>query len=208
MKVMQLITSPGQPTTSRSPDLSNVEAILENRPDESLDYDSEAGMSDDAASRVDTESLHIHTEPTGDIILSSWHATGDNFKLIGATEERIKLSYNDTLTIVGQYHLKVRSGVIAIYGAILTARSPVIKVVAPSTELLPVIRCVSGDHAEIVLSNVSANEDMEQLERVNPEFGGIWKCRCSKCSVHHSQRTFTKVMSCPITYQWNIAHNL
>jgi len=173
--------------------LSNLEASETH--DGSIDYDSEAGMSEECASRIDTESPTVHTESTTDAILSTWMAKEGNFAALDTTGERIKLSYNETLAIVGQYKIKVLHGVVSIYGAILTPKSPQETVLAPSTELLPSIRCVSGDWAEIELSSVSEDEDLENLERVNPTFGGIWKCQCSKCSVHTSRQSYSKVAS-------------
>lgn len=160
----------------------------------SLDYDSEAGMeSEESADEQAAEDAESKTEE----LTSSWVPTKDNHISLGTSGERLKLGYNDILTIVGQYRIKVIYGVISIYGAILTSKSPQQMLVAPINQSLPSLRCVSGDWAEIELSSVSAQEDIESLRSINPQFGGIWQCQCAKCSVHASKRTYSKVLLLP-----------
>jgi hypothetical protein len=88
--------------------------------------------------------------------------------------ERVKMRNGQALCVAGQYYLRVLSGGVTLYCSSLVPGSPTQRVVAPSTEPLPVIHCVTHEGAEIEISNVSEHEDFETLGGVSPLFRGIW----------------------------------
>lgn len=157
----------------------------------SLDYDSEAGMADkqlpDQGYAGSSES-HLTLKKE----LSSWKPLDGN---ISSTQigQRIHMTYGQTLAILGQFDLNVHNGVISIYGAFLGPKSPIRRVISPSTEPLPVIRCVSSDGAQIDLLNVPADENFESLGRISGHFRDIWSCKCPNCQEMGDDFTFRKV---------------
>ncbi|KAF2664265.1 hypothetical protein BT63DRAFT_105221 [Microthyrium microscopicum] len=150
--------------------------------------------------------------PFVDQVLSSWNGQKANTEPAIDGSERIKLSYDQTLTSVGHYELKVISGVVSMYGAYLTTKSITRRVLASSTESLPVIRCVSGDWAEIQLSSVNDTSVSPDLSAVSPLFQGVWKCKCEHCVVnisasyiklrHSSEHHLAKVSSLGTSVDW------
>jgi hypothetical protein len=88
--------------------------------------------------------------------------------------ERVKMRNGQTLCVAGQYYIRVLSGAVILCRALLSSRSPVQRIVAPTTEAIPVIRCVVTGGAEIEISNVGRHEDFETLGIVSPLFLGMW----------------------------------
>ena len=141
-------------------------------------------------------------DPTLDVQLSTWTPSNgeqpiqskDNLLRRFEGAQQVRLAYGKTLAILGQYDLKVVSGVVTVYGAFLTPKSETARVIAPSTHALPILRCVSSDGAELqVLSIKHKNESLKCLEKVSPLFGGIWHCECGKYALDELGYTFTKV---------------
>jgi polynucleotide 5'-hydroxyl-kinase GRC3/NOL9 len=153
------------------------------RRDDPLDYDSEEGMKIE-----DGESSADEIVPTE---YSTWRETKDN---LNVTErgQKVHLQHKQTLAILGQYTIKVNKGVVSISGGFLTPKSKIQKVVAPSTEPIPVLRCASADGAEVDL--MSANEDEDFSRLLSPLFRGIWSCQCPICSETDAKFTFRKIL--------------
>jgi hypothetical protein len=156
-----------------------------------LDYDSEAGMtSDQNEDQGDIASSELNITLNKE--LSTWRPSDGNISntKIG---QRIHMNYGQTLVILGQFDLNIHSGVINVYGTFLGSKSPIQRIVSPSTEPLPSIRCVSSDGAEIDLLNVPADESFENLGRISGLFQDIWSCKCPNCQELGYQFTFRKV---------------
>jgi polynucleotide 5'-hydroxyl-kinase GRC3/NOL9 len=157
------------------------------------------GPDGDDESESQTEA---HDPTPMEVQLSTWGPSNDvhpnkskeNVQLLPQGQQRVKLTYGQTLAVLGQYDLKVLSGVITVYGVLLTPKSDTRRIVAPSTHPLPVIRCVSGDGAEVqFLSILREDESLKSMERVSPLFKGIWHCECGKYALDELGHSFTKV---------------
>ncbi|CZT49916.1 related to GRC3 Protein required for cell growth and possibly involved in rRNA processing [Rhynchosporium secalis] len=124
-----------------------------------------------AQSREESPELVLQ-RPT--IALSSFKPTISNLKDLGASSLRIRLAPGERLVIVGQYELCVKEGQITLMGATLQSSETSYRVVAASSQSLPVIRCLSTDvnTADIVLRN--CNSGLEDLEKLSPLFGRLW----------------------------------
>jgi hypothetical protein len=160
----------------------------------SLDYDSEAGMTDDGDEDHGEIDISDTSEPYQKEY-SSWKPLDNNISET-RTGQRIHMTYGQTLAVLGQFDLSVLSGVVNISGAFCSSKSPIQRVTAPLTEPLPVLRCVSSDGARIDLLNVPDNENFESLSRVSRLFCDIWSCRCPNCAEMGENYTFRKVRSC------------
>jgi hypothetical protein len=168
-----------------------------------LDYDSEAGMSPEFGGDDESENLiDAHDSSPAQVQLSTWVPSSDvhpsksngNVQRLCQGEQRVKFIYGQTLAVLGQYDLKVLSGVITVYGATITPKSDARRIVAPSTHPLPVLRCVSGDGAEAqFLSVLREDESLKSMERVSPLFKDIWHCECGKFALDELGHSFTKV---------------
>ena len=85
---------------------------------------------------------------------------------------------NQSLTLIGQYDIWVRKGVISLFGAVLPASSKLYRVYAPATHALPVLKSVAnpygryGEPAEIRI--ISCKSRIRMLEDLSPEFGRLW----------------------------------
>lgn len=116
--------------------------------------------------RYSTKSAHFM-----DISLSTWSPTNENVWMITERAVGIRMKQGETATFIGQYEIKVRKGMVSIYGAWLTVDGLTQRVFAPSTHALPPIACMSQE-AEIVL--MSCRRTMRHLSRVSPLYRNIW----------------------------------
>jgi hypothetical protein len=96
----------------------------------------------------------------------------ENFSAFGAGE-RVVMNAEQALCIAGQYHVRVRSGGVSICCSSLMPGSSLQRVIAPSTEPLPVIHS-HGNGTVVEISNVEEREDFETLGGISPLFRGIW----------------------------------
>jgi hypothetical protein len=103
--------------------------------------------------------------------------------------ERVKMRNGQALCIAGQYYIRVLSGGVTLCCSSLVPGSPAQRVVAPSTEPLPVIRCVTREGSEVEISNVGEHEDFETLGGISPLFREIWTSWATKSS-SRPKRTF------------------
>lgn len=156
-----------------------------------LDYDSEAGMDNiDFEGNGATNGSEVEVLPMQEF--SSWKPSQNN---VSSTPggQRIYMNYGQTLAVMGQFDLKAQSGVVSICGTFLNSQSSIQRIIAPLTEPMPVIRCVSSDGASIDLLDVPQSESYENLGRVSGMFKDIWTCKCPKCSETGTRSTFRKV---------------
>jgi hypothetical protein len=156
-----------------------------------LDYDSEEGMTDDVVGELGTviESTPSNVEFRE---ISTWKPFSNNISETNSGQ-RIHLNYGQTLAILGQYDLNVHVGIISVYGAFIGSKSGIRRIVSPSTELLPIIRCVSSDGADIDVLNVPSAENYETLGRCSALFRDIWNCSCPNCHEVGQHLSFSKV---------------
>jgi hypothetical protein len=102
--------------------------------------------------------------------------------------ERVMMKKKQSLVIAGQYYLRVLSGAACIDHWSMVPGSPVEKVVAPSTEPLPVIVSWTDD-TQVEISSVAEYENFETLGGVSPLFQEIWASWASM-SASEPKRTY------------------
>ncbi|KAI1909147.1 Polynucleotide 5'-hydroxyl-kinase grc3 [Ophidiomyces ophidiicola] len=107
----------------------------------------------------------------------------------------IHLRENTAITILGQYDLWVKRGVVSILGAKLPPSPQVYRVYAPSTHSLPVIKPIGGDSAEVEIS--SCRSGLPLLRRVSDLHRRIW---CSSDSSSGNSLTQGGLMSFSILH--------
>jgi hypothetical protein len=130
-----------------------------------LDYDSEDGMQSDSDIVLESETV--------DLEFGSWIPRSKNLSDTSG-ETKIRFLHGDTISIVGECHITVKSGIIAVNGAILISSLEPHRIIAPSTEPVPLIRCVSSEGAAIVVTSISEHSSLQSLKRLSPLFSGIW----------------------------------
>jgi hypothetical protein len=129
------------------------------------------------------------------IQMSTWSPTKDNFISGNSQCERLSMNNGETLSIWGQYRLQVHEGVIIVAGAFLAAGSPAIKVCAPSTSSVPVIKCIKFEGAVIEISEIKADEHTpEVLQKVSPLYGPEYSASLGRTT--DLQPSFFKVRHC------------
>ncbi|KAL2039430.1 hypothetical protein N7G274_007702 [Stereocaulon virgatum] len=113
--------------------------------------------------------------------LSSFIPTESNVLSETDTEWTIRLQRNDTLAIIGQYDLWVRSGAINVHGAVIHASSKLHRVYAPSTHAIPSIRPILNPYGTgnppVELTIISCGSRIRMLKQIAPKFGRIWNGR-------------------------------
>ena len=108
------------------------------------------------------------------------------------------LKFTQSLAVLGQYDLWVRSGAISILGAVIHASSRIHRVYAPSTHSIPPIRPLPNPfgtgNAPVELTILSCRSRMRMLRQVAPKFGRIWNGRQqSQPPFDLAKRTFMNV---------------
>ncbi|KAM0798638.1 hypothetical protein BDR22DRAFT_858303 [Usnea florida] len=116
------------------------------------------------------------------------------------TDWTVRLHPNDSLAILGQYDLWVRSGAISILGAVIHASSRIHRVYAPSTHSIPPIRPLPNPYgtgnAPVELTIISCRSRMRMLRQIAPKFGRIWNGRQqSQPPLDFAKRTFMNIQS-------------
>lgn len=127
--------------------------------------------------------------------MSSWSPMKENYVSDNPETERISMNNGETLSILGQYRLRVQEGVIIVAGAFLAAGAPALEVYAPSTSSIPVIKCIKFEGAVLEISSIRPGENaIEILERLSPLYSSgtsaIWG------RVTDSEQSFFKVCDC------------
>lgn len=89
----------------------------------------------------------------------------------------LRLQQDETATFVGEYDLRVITGLVVVYGAVLRPSDKSYRVYAPSTHALPVITA-KGGNAEIVA--VSSGPALTGLSKLSPLWGRIWSGQNAK----------------------------
>ncbi|EEP81967.1 conserved hypothetical protein [Uncinocarpus reesii 1704] len=86
----------------------------------------------------------------------------------------IRLKEKTTISILGQYDLWVKRGVVSIFGAKVPPSARLYRVYAPSTHSLPVIKAIAGvdGYAEIEIK--SCRSGLPRLQRVSDLYRRIW----------------------------------
>ncbi|THY11941.1 hypothetical protein D6D00_10542 [Aureobasidium pullulans] len=89
----------------------------------------------------------------------------------------LKLEAGETATFVGEYDLRVKSGYIMIYGAVLRAGPTTHRVYAPSTHALPVVTA-KGGVAEVDI--ISTTRSLDVLSKISPLWTKLWYAQAQK----------------------------
>jgi hypothetical protein len=131
-------------------------------------------QSDESSDEKNTESEHHAPTPVRKIRLSSWMPTSTNIVSSNPTADRLLLTYGQTLSILGQYKLKVHDGLVTISGTFLTPASTEQEVTATSVYALPPIKCISSGGAEIEIQHLPPRRrSLQQLQQLSPLFDNI-----------------------------------
>lgn len=101
----------------------------------------------------------------------------------------LKLQQDETVTFVGEYDLRVITGLVVVYGAVLRPSDKSHRMYAPSTHALPIITA-KGGVAEIVI--VSTGPSLSGLGKLSPLWGRIWNGQNPKDSEIEEGGTTTR----------------
>lgn len=103
----------------------------------------------------------------------------DSQCVISDTPEMLSLRLGDgeTATFVGEYDLRVQSGYVMIYGAVLRSGPTKHRVYAPTTHALPVI-IARGGPAEVDI--ISVTRSLGPLSKVSPLWTKLWHAQTPK----------------------------
>ncbi|KAF4208735.1 hypothetical protein CNMCM8927_009332 [Aspergillus lentulus] len=86
----------------------------------------------------------------------------------------VRIKEKMTLVLLGHYDLWVKRGVISLMGAKLHPSPRLYRVYAPSTQSLPVIKCVAGVDGEAEIEIKSCNSGIYRLRHFSPLYQRIW----------------------------------
>lgn len=110
------------------------------------------------------------------LVFSTWRAIQDgpnkNVEMISKDSFVIRMDRGQTLTIMGEYDLQVKSGIVIMQGATLDKTSGRRKVYNAATDPLLPLRCHSNGDCKIQVWFCSAS--MSSLGKVSKDFRGIW----------------------------------
>ena len=129
-----------------------------------------------------------------DATLSTWQPEGQNVLHSTATSVTVRLTNGQKLSLIGNYDLRVSTGMITLYGAELGPALESYRVYAPSTHALPVVECVSEIAAEVEISQLK--HTLAPLAKLSPSYRRIWNKRSiQQGSCHNAvdRRTFSYV---------------
>lgn len=93
----------------------------------------------------------------------------------------LKLEAGETATFIGEYDLRVNSGYVMVYGAVLRSGPKKNRVYAPTTHALPVVTARGGP-AEIDI--ISTPRSLGILSRVSPLWTKLWYAQNPKDTQH------------------------
>ncbi|CAD0107080.1 unnamed protein product, partial [Aureobasidium uvarum] len=120
----------------------------------------------------------------------------DSQCIISDTSEMLSLRLGDgeTATFVGEYDLRVKSGYVMIYGAVLRSGPTKHRVYAPTTHALPVI-IARGGPAEVDI--ISVIRSLGLLSKVSPLWTKLWHAQTPKDThqVEPESRSFALLRS-------------
>lgn len=106
--------------------------------------------------------------------VSTWQLTPTKILIDGSARLEIRMEPDETLAITGEYHLRVKAGVVMLCGALLRAPSRSYRVFAPSTHALPLIECVRHVGTPAIIEISSCASGIQALAQLSPLFGRIW----------------------------------
>ncbi|KAG9568634.1 hypothetical protein KCU71_g467, partial [Aureobasidium melanogenum] len=89
----------------------------------------------------------------------------------------LRLQAEETATFVGEYDLRVNSGYVMIYGAVLRSDSKTHRVYAPTTHALPTIIAKGGPAEVDIISTVPS---LGPLSNVSPLWTKLWNAQTPK----------------------------
>jgi hypothetical protein len=160
-------------------------------PDRGHDYES-----DDLSEQEPTDAtLPAESIDERVIQMSTWSPKKENFIFSNSKSEQLSMNNGETLSILGQYRLKVHEGVIIVAGAFLAAGAPALEICASSTSSVPVIKCIKFEGALIEISHIQTDDHTtEALERVSPLYSPENSSMLGR--VTDSQASFFKVRHC------------
>ncbi|KAI0533094.1 hypothetical protein GGR58DRAFT_135503 [Xylaria digitata] len=115
---------------------------------------------------------HDTISPAQAVNLSSFRPSKTNFRKKSNGLCQLKLGEGERLVILGSYGVRVESGEVTIYGAILKASKNVSWVHAPQSHALPVIRC--ADEATLELQSHPRAQGLKDLGMLSPLFRKLW----------------------------------
>ncbi|GAB7352115.1 hypothetical protein MBLNU459_g2611t1 [Dothideomycetes sp. NU459] len=101
----------------------------------------------------------------------------------------LRLQQDETATLVGEYDLRVITGIVIVYGAVLRPSHKSHRVYAPSTHALPVITA-KGGVAEIAI--VSSGPSLGRLSKLSPLWGRLWNGQNQKDPETVQESTMSK----------------
>ncbi|KAI0454682.1 hypothetical protein F5B21DRAFT_231046 [Xylaria acuta] len=110
--------------------------------------------------------------PAQPVNFSTFRPSRGNFRKISNGVTQLKLDEGEKLVILGSYGIRVESGEVTIYGAILKASRSVSWVHAPQSHALPVVRCTSG--AILELHPHPCAHELKDLGLLSPLFRKVW----------------------------------
>lgn len=111
----------------------------------------------------------------GDQRLCEWKPDPDSVLHSSKGCMTIHLTRSQTICCVGSYDFTVHRGAAEIYGASLFEGDPSMRIYAPSTHALPIIRCLSPDGVDMELSSTGLDASSPlNLESLSPLFRRIW----------------------------------
>ncbi|WEW60507.1 Polynucleotide 5'-hydroxyl-kinase grc3 [Emydomyces testavorans] len=168
-KIAVVIESPKkqtQPKSDSSASSQTPSAVDEESEDN--DVTSDYGRSDE---------IEINTAESYDFLLSKGSLTESDIVYKHGDAICIRLKERTTITIVGQYDLWVKRGVISIFGAKLSPTPQLYRVYAPSTHSIPVIKTIAGVNGYAEIEIKSCHNGLPRLRWVSDLYRRIWSAK-------------------------------
>lgn len=108
-----------------------------------------------------------------DFALSSFRPNNDNVTILSERAMAVCLKPGESLTLVGQFDLRIKTGAASIYGAKIVAGPASYTIYAPASHSLPSIVCWPQSSTEIEISK-SGNDTLKSLGKISPLYRRIW----------------------------------
>ncbi|KAI1187522.1 hypothetical protein F5B17DRAFT_399402 [Nemania serpens] len=129
---------------------------------------------------------YIHG-PAQPVDFSSFRPSKTNFRKRGNGVCQLKLREGDRLVVLGSYGIRVESGELTLYGAVLGVSNGVSWVHAPQSHALPVIRCT--EDATLELHPHPGARELKALGLLSPLFRKLWSESPSSPSVEKGSKS-------------------
>lgn len=116
-----------------------------------------------------------------DRLLSTFVPTDDNVIEQTSSAWTVSLKAGNTIVLAGQYDLWVRRGAVSILGAVLYASPKTLRIFAPSTHSLPLIKSIrnpfGSGHQQTIITVCNCNSGLRLLRQVSPKFSRLWNMK-------------------------------